>query len=73
VLWLPTYAAHEANPAERILGLLKDKVAATCLAGSVAKLAEPERRCFREPDPHPVLLPASGEGPTPPRLVGAPA
>jgi len=62
VLWLPKYAAHEANPAERIWGLLKDKVAANRLAGSLDEVVEAARRFFRELDRHPVLLPASAAG-----------
>jgi len=35
MLWLPKYAAHEVNPAERIWGLMKGKVAANRLAGNI--------------------------------------
>jgi len=59
VLWLPKYAAHEANPAERIWGLMKDKVAANRLAGSLDELVQAARRFFRELGPHPVQRPAS--------------
>jgi len=59
VLWLPKYAAHEANPAERIWGLLKDAVAANRLAGSMEDVAEAARRFFREVAPHPVALPST--------------
>src|SRR5579859_2947867 len=61
-LRLPKYAAHEANPAERIWGLLKDKVAANRLAGNLDEVVEAARRFFRELSPHPVLLPDSASG-----------
>jgi transposase len=57
LLWLPKYAAHEVNPAERIWGLMKDEVAANRLAGSMAFLVAQARRFFRELAPHPVALP----------------
>ncbi len=57
VLWLPRYAAHEANPAERIWGLMKDEVAANRLAGDLDHLVAAARRFFRELQPHPVALP----------------
>src|SRR5262245_55601101 len=59
VLWLPAYAAHEANPAERIWGLLKDDVAANRLAGSIDELAAAARRFFRDLAAHPVALPTA--------------
>src|SRR2546421_953343 len=59
VLWLPKYAAHEVNPAERIWGLMKDDVAANRLAGSMEDLTEAARRFFRELAPHPVALPSA--------------
>jgi transposase len=59
VLWLPAYAAHESNPAERIWGLLKDAVAANRLAGSIDELAAAARRFFRDLAPHPVDLPTA--------------
>lgn len=59
VLWLPKYAAHESNPAERIWGLLKDKVAANRLAGSIDVLVAAAHRFFRELGPHPVALPVA--------------
>jgi transposase len=59
VLWLPAYAAHEANPAERIWGLLKDDVAANRLAGSIDELAAAARRFFRDLAPHPAALPSA--------------
>jgi len=57
VLWLPKYAAHEVNPAERIWGLMKDDVAANRLAGSMSFLVAQARRFFQELAPHPVTLP----------------
>jgi len=56
VLWLPKYAAHEVNPAERIWGLMKDKVAANRLAGRMSFLVAQARRFFEELAPHPVAL-----------------
>ena len=57
LLWLPGYSAHEANPAERIWGLMKDEVAANRLAGDLDHLVAAARRFFRELQPHPVALP----------------
>lgn len=58
VLWLPKYSGHEENPAERIWGLMKDKVAANRLAGSIGELVASARRFFRNDlQPHPVRLP----------------
>ena len=54
VLWLPTYAAHDANPVERIWGLLKGEVAANRLAGTLAALVAVARRFFATLPPHPV-------------------
>jgi transposase len=56
VLWLPKYTAHEHNPIERVWGLLKDKLAANRLHGSIeALVAEAERffatGTFRAPHP----------------------
>jgi transposase len=59
VLWLPKYAAHESNPAERIWGLMKDQVAANRLAGHLDVLVAAARRFFRELAPHPVALPVA--------------
>jgi transposase len=56
-LRLPTYAAHRANPAERIWGLLKDAVAADRLEGASTDLVLTARRFFTEIAPHPVQLP----------------
>jgi transposase len=58
VLWLPKYSAHEHNPIERVWGLLKDKVAANRLHGSIEVLtADAERFLaetrFRAPHPRP--------------------
>jgi transposase len=58
-LWLPTYAAHQANPAERIWGLLKTAVAANRLAGSMEELVFAARQFFAELSPHPVQLPTA--------------
>lgn len=57
VLWLPKYAAHEVNPAERIWGLLKTDVAANRLAGSLAALVAAAYRFFHELPLYPVALP----------------
>ena len=57
LLWLPTYAAHETNPAERIWGLMKSAVAADRLAGSIDDLVWAARRFFTDLAPHPVTLP----------------
>lgn len=57
LLWLPKYAAHEANPAERIWGLMKSAVAADRLAGSIEKLVAAARRFFTDLTPHPIKLP----------------
>jgi len=56
VLWLPKYTAHEHNPIERVWGLLKGKIAANRLHGSIeALVAEAERffatGTFRAPHP----------------------
>ncbi len=56
VLWLPTYAAHAANPVERIWGLMKDAVAADRLAGSIEVLTHAARRFFADLAPYPVKL-----------------
>jgi hypothetical protein len=53
---LPKYAAHEHNPVERIWGLLKDKVAANRLAGSIDELTLAARDFFTGLAPHPVSL-----------------
>lgn len=54
VLWLPTYAAHDANPVERIWGLMKGAVAANRLAGSLTALTRLACRFFATLAPHPV-------------------
>jgi len=59
VLWLPKYAGHEANPVERIWGLMKSAVAADRLAGSIDELAAAARRFFTELAPHPVKVPTA--------------
>ena len=58
-LWLPTYAAHQANPTERIWGLLKTAVAANRLAGNMDELVLAARQFFSELAPHPVQLPTA--------------
>jgi len=58
-LWLPTYAAHQANPTERIWGLLKTAVAANRLAGNMDELVLAARQFFTELAPHPVQLPTA--------------
>lgn len=57
VLWLPKYAAHDANPVERIWGLMKHDVAANRLAGSIEELTAVARRFFADLAAHPVSLP----------------
>ncbi len=54
VLWLPQYAAHDANPVERVWGLLKGAVAANRLAGSLAELTHAARRYFAQRTPLPI-------------------
>jgi transposase len=54
VLWLPKYAAHDANPVERLWGLMKDDVAANRLAGTLAELTLAARRFCATLPPHPV-------------------
>ena len=54
VLWLPRYAAHDANPAERIWGLMQDHVAANRLAGTITALTHAARRFFATLAPHPL-------------------
>ena len=49
VLWLPRYAAHDAHPAERIWGLMKDKVAANRLAGTLTALVAVAHQLLRHP------------------------
>lgn len=60
LLRLPTYAAHEENPVERIWGLMKDAVAANRLAGSMDALVSAAIRFFMErtlETERPVFLP----------------
>ena len=62
LLWLPKYSAHEHNPIERVWGLLKDKVAANRLHGSIEALVEVAERFLTETDfcaPHPWSEPAA--------------
>jgi len=54
---LPTYAALELNPAERIRDLMKSAVAADRLAGSIGELVAAARRFFTALAPHPFTLP----------------
>lgn len=57
LLWLPKYAAHEANPVERIWGLMKGAVAANRLAGNLTELVAKARRFFdHDLLPYPVNL-----------------
>jgi transposase len=58
VLWLPKYRAHEHNPIERVWGLLKDRVAANRLHGTIEALVEVAEQFlaethFRAPRPGP--------------------
>jgi transposase len=46
VLWLPKYSAHEHNPIERLWGLLKERVAANRLHGSIDELVAAAERFF---------------------------
>jgi transposase len=57
VRWLPKYAAHDANPAERIWGLLKTDIAANRLAGTLTALVEAAHRFFHDLPLYPVALP----------------
>jgi hypothetical protein len=59
LLWLPTYAAHESTPAERIWDLLKSEVAADRLEGSLATLVGHAQRFCAELALHPVKPPAA--------------
>jgi transposase len=54
LLWLPKYAAHEANPTERIWGLLKSAIAANRLADSIEVLTQHARRFLTNLAPYPV-------------------
>jgi transposase len=61
-LWLPKYAAHEHNPIERVWGLLKDKVAANRLHGSLDALAGAAGRFLTTTTfkaPYPAATPAT--------------
>lgn len=57
VLWLPTDAAHEVNPIERIWGLLKTAIAANRLADTIEALTDAAHRFLTQLAPHPVALP----------------
>lgn len=54
VVWLPAYAAHQANPVERIWGLMKTAVAANRLSGNLPELTTAAQRFFASLRPHPV-------------------
>ena len=56
VLWLPKYAAHDANPVARVWGLMKGTIAANRRAGSLAELTQAARRFLADLAPHPVPL-----------------
>ena len=56
ILWLPRYAAHEANPVERIWGLLKSAVAANRLCRRIGDLVQAAVRFFRDLPAHPVIV-----------------
>jgi transposase len=62
LLWLPKYTAHEHNPIERVWGLLKDKVAANRLHGSIEALVA-VAECFLTTTsfraPYPAAAPAA--------------
>lgn len=67
VLWLPKYSAHEHNPIERVWGLLKVRVAANRLHGSIDALVTTAEHFFAGlayPAPHPALPPSQANGPT---------
>jgi transposase len=58
LLRLPTYAAHDENPVERVWGLMKEAVAANRLAGSMEDLIRAATRFFTEmTTQQPVFLP----------------
>ncbi len=59
VLWLPTYAAHQCNPVERIWGLLKTDVTTDRLEGSLTTLVAHAQRFCAELAPHPVKPPVA--------------
>jgi transposase len=62
LLWLPKYTAHEHNPIERVWGLLKDRVAANRLHGSIDLLAARAERFLAETSfnaPHPATAVAA--------------
>ncbi len=47
-LFRPKYSGHPCHPVERLWGLMKEKVAANRLAGSIEALTEAARRFFGE-------------------------
>ncbi|HEX2186554.1 MAG TPA: IS630 family transposase, partial [Chloroflexota bacterium] len=67
VLWLPKYSAHEHNPIERLWGLLKDRVAANRLHGSIDALVTAAEHFFADlgyPAPHPAPAAPAATAPT---------
>lgn len=67
VLWLPKYSAHEHNPIERVWGLLKDRVAANRLHGSLDALVASAEHFFADltyPAPHPAPSASAATDPT---------
>ena len=48
VLWLPKYTAHQHNPIERVWGLLKDRIVANRLHGSIDALVAAAERYLAE-------------------------
>lgn len=57
-LWLPKYVARAHNLAERIWGLMKEKVAANRLDGNLDDRVALARRFFTDLAAHPVPFPA---------------
>jgi len=56
IMWLPRYAAHDANPVERIWGLMKNAVAANRLCRCIGDLVYEAIRFFRQMPHHPVTV-----------------
>lgn len=54
VLWMPRDGANEVIPAERIWGLLKTRVAANRVAGSIEAFTQKAHRFVIALEPHPV-------------------
>ncbi len=57
ILWLPRYAAHDANPVERIWGLMKGAIAANRLCRRIEDLVRAAMRFFRDMPAYPVIAP----------------